>query len=73
MSMLTRLVTRFYAPLVARGALIDGISIRASTASDGQKSRAPGIACAPFAQPRGSVRTFARQPHAREGRASLAA
>jgi hypothetical protein len=73
MSTLTRLVTRFYAPLVERGALIDGLSIRASAATDGQKSRPSGIACAPLAQPRGSVRTSARPSHAREGRASLAA
>lgn len=73
MSRLTRLFTRLYAPLVSRGALIDGLSIRASTASDAQKSRPSGIACTPLAQPRGSVRTSARPSHAREGRASLAA
>lgn len=73
MSMLMRLITRFYAPLFARGTLIDGLSIRTSAASDGRVSRTPGVACAPFAQPRGSVRTLVRASHAREGRASLAA
>lgn len=74
MSMLMRLVTRFYAPLFARGALIDGLSIRTSAASsDGRAPRPAGVACAPFAQPRGSVRASARASHAREGRASLAA
>jgi len=73
MAMLMRLITRFCAPLVARGALIDGLSIRTSAASDRRVSRPPGVTCTPFAQPRGSVRTFARTSHAREARASLAA
>ena len=73
MSLLTRLVTRFYAPLFARGVLIDGLSIRTSATSDERVSHQPGIACTPFAQPRGSARTSARASHARETRASLAA
>ena len=73
MSVLTRLVTRFYAPLFARGVLIDGLSIRASATSDEHASRQPGAACTPFAPPRGSARASARASHARENRASLAA
>ena len=73
MSQLTRLITRLYAPVLARGTLIDGLSIPTSAASDGRVSHPPGVACAPFAQPRGSVRTSARASHAREDRASLAA
>lgn len=72
MSPLMRLITRFYAPLIARGTLIDGLSTRTS-ASDGRASQPPGVTCAPFAQSRGSVRTSARSSHARETRASLAA
>ena len=72
MSLLTRLVARLYAPLFARGVLIDGLSIRTSATADGRVSRQPGVACTPLAQPRGSARTSART-HARESRASLAA
>jgi len=73
MSVLTRLVTHFYAPLFARGVLIDGLSIRTSATSEGSVSHQPGDACTPFAPPRGSARASARASHARENRASLAA
>jgi hypothetical protein len=73
MSILMLWLSRLYAPLHARGALIERSSIRSSFAPGASESRAPDTACTPFAQPRGRTRASAPARHAHEGRGTLAA
>jgi hypothetical protein len=73
MSILMQWLARLYAPLHARGALIERSSIRASFAPSTSEARAPDTACTPFAQPRGRARASAPVWHAHEGRGTLAA
>ena len=69
MSLLTLLIARAYAPLGARGALVDGLACR-RPAGSGDAARPPSVACAAFpVQPR----RHARGSHSNDERDSLAA
>ena len=69
MSLLMLLIARAYAPLGARGALVEVLACR-TPAGSGDAARRPSVACAAFpAQPR----RHARGAHANDERDSLAA
>ena len=69
MSLLTLLIARAYAPLGARGALVEGLACRTPTASSDAARRPPAARAAFPVQPRRHV----RGAHANDERDSLAA
>jgi hypothetical protein len=74
MSLLMLLLARAYAPLGARGALVDGMRSREAVASAGRHLRPALSACTPFCTPLPvQVRHLAGAVHAQDDGESLAA
>ena len=72
MSLLLVLISRVYAPLGARGALVDGLCRHSPLAGAEATLRPRAATCAPF--PSNARRpAHARHPHARDDHDSLAA